>query len=95
MNTFASLDDALTALEDGDIEAVIHDAPILRYAVREGDHDVDISNGVLIRDDYAFAFPEGSALREQVNLALLSILFEPVWQDIRRRYLGQFEDESI
>ena len=37
---------------------------------------------------YAFAVPEGSALRESVNRVLLHKIHEPVWVDLLYRYLG-------
>jgi hypothetical protein len=42
----------------------------------------------LVRDDYGFGLPPESPLRETINGAMLTILHESVWRDIRREYLG-------
>ena len=91
VTAFATIPEAIEALADGRLDTVLHDAPILRYQVRASGLDVEVADRILVRDDYAFAFPEGSRVRNEVNLALLSILFEPVWQGIRERYLGESE----
>jgi ABC-type amino acid transport substrate-binding protein len=82
---------AVQTLAAGGLDTVLHDAPILRHEVRRADLDVEVAERILVRDDYAFAFPEGSPIRNDVNLALLGVLFEPAWQDIRLRYLGETE----
>ena len=86
---YESVGDSLRALVAADIDTVLHDAPILRYQVRQVDVDVEVAQRVLVRDDYAFGFPEGSPIRNEVNLALLTILFDPRWQTIRSRYIGE------
>lgn len=84
---FESVTTALDALDDGQVDAVLHDSPILRYQVRESALDVQVANRVLVRDDYAFAFPEGSPIRNETNLALLDVLFADTWNTIRARYV--------
>lgn len=88
---FDTVGAAIAALEAGDVDTVVHDSPILKYEVRASGADVRVAERVLVRDDYAFALPESSPLRNDVNLALLSILFEPAWQRIRARYLGDVD----
>lgn len=89
VETFDALPGALAALEAGGVDTVVHDAPILTHEVRRSERPLIVAETVLVRDDYAFAFPEGSEERNRINVALLSILFEPVWQTIRARYLGE------
>jgi len=85
---YDSLADALTDLEAGAVQTVVHDAPILRYRIRQGFPNLEVASRILMRDDYAFAMNEDSELRESVNAALLSIIQEPVWERIRNLYLG-------
>lgn len=85
---FASIADALDAVDGGRAEVVLHDAPVLRYHARTDADWLAVSDRVLTRDDYAFGLVPGSPLREEINGALLSILNEPVWASIRRRHLG-------
>lgn len=68
---FASIEDALAALRDGTVDAVVHDAPLLQESLRErpGD-DLKMLDFRFQRQDYAFAVPTGSPLRESINQAL-------------------------
>jgi ABC-type amino acid transport substrate-binding protein len=92
VGTFETIDAALGALEAGELDAVVHDAPILKYAARRLGAEVEVGEKILVRDDYAFAFPDASPVRNDVNYALLTILLEPVWQNIKARYLGETGD---
>ena len=91
---FPSLDAALAALQDEQVQVVLHDAPILKHLARERHDWLQVADSVLVRDDYGYGLPANSNLREPLNAALLSILNEPIWQDIRGRYLGDSEDQS-
>lgn len=84
-----SVEEALQLLVANRVDTVVHDEPILRYRARQADVDVKISDSILVRDDYAFAFPENGKLRDQTNLVLLSKLFSPEWEKIRNKYVGQ------
>jgi hypothetical protein len=53
-----------------------------------------VSQRRLVRDDYGFALQAGSALREPLDAAVLSILREPDWQEMRRRHLGAADGDS-
>jgi polar amino acid transport system substrate-binding protein len=87
---FATLPKALAALDQGKTDAVVYDAPILRYLVAEHyPARLSVLPQILQRQDYGFAFPSGSPLREQVDRALLAIIQSPEWQDLLQRYLGR------
>lgn len=88
----ASIIDALTALGAGDPDTVVRGAPVLRDQIRGRDLTAVVDDRVLLHDDYAFAFPEGSRLCNDINPVLLSILLEPAWAHIRGRYLGDSGD---
>ncbi|MGD8810119.1 MAG: transporter substrate-binding domain-containing protein [Gammaproteobacteria bacterium] len=90
--SFDSVSAALGALSAGTVDTVIHDEPILRYEIRAAQIPVDLSLRVLARDDYAFALQEGSPQRNAINVALLGLLDERRWQDIRARYLGDVDE---
>jgi ABC-type amino acid transport substrate-binding protein len=93
VGAFEALGEGLAAVAGGQVDTLVHDAPILRYAVRSGEVNVEIDPRILVRDDYAFAFPPGSGLREAVNLQMLDFLYEPAWQRIKARYLGSDEGQ--
>jgi len=82
--------EGLEALRSGRIEAFVHDAPILIWAVAETD-GVRMTPIRFAPQNYAIALPEGSPHREALNLAILEVLDSPIWQSILRRYLGTDE----
>ncbi|WP_123630633.1 transporter substrate-binding domain-containing protein [Salinisphaera orenii] len=84
-----TVDAALAALADDRVDAVVYDAPLLRYRVGEGwPQALQVLSNTFERQDYAFALPEGSELREPINRAILDYLSRADWQAMRRRYLG-------
>lgn len=66
-----TLDAALDMLEQGTVDAVVHDAPLLHEALRARGGDLlKLLEFRFQRQDYAFAVPTGSPLRESINRAL-------------------------
>ncbi len=87
---FDSVKSGLQALAAGRIQAFVYDEPVLRYYVHQmPDAPVTTLNQIFLRQDYAFALPSGSALREPLNQELLDILAGESWQHILFRYLGK------
>lgn len=87
--TFDSLDEAIAAVDRGDIEAVVYDAPLLQYRLQRGDYDrVKLLPQTAERQDYALVLPAGSARREALNRALLETIADRGWSDTVERYLG-------
>lgn len=81
--------DALATLRARATDAVVHDRPLLRYEVIENwPGELSVLPLMLDRQSYAFAFPQGSALREAANRALLGTLADPAWSRLQARYLG-------
>jgi polar amino acid transport system substrate-binding protein len=81
------------ALGKGKIQAIVFDAPFLRYEVRRqypGQFTVLPLN--LDPQPYAFAVREGSPLLESINRVLLRKIHEPAWQDLLYHYLGTSEE---
>ena len=87
--SFKSLDGGLTALENGEIDAFVHDRPILQYmALQSGHADVRVLPDLLDHQDYAIVLPEGSPLRESFNRAMLEYMRSTAWQNVVKAYLG-------
>jgi polar amino acid transport system substrate-binding protein len=87
---YGAPDDALRALAGGRIDAVVYDAPILRYEVRQQfGSSLVVLPGVFERQYYGIALPTGSPLREPINQVLLRRIAMPEWQSLLTRYLGQ------
>jgi polar amino acid transport system substrate-binding protein len=89
---FRAFDDApaaLAALAAGRLDAVVYDAPLLQYTLRQDPETrLRVLPGELERQSYAIALPAGSPLRETVNVALLATLADPDWARLLRSYLG-------
>ncbi|HSK77597.1 MAG TPA: transporter substrate-binding domain-containing protein [Thermoanaerobaculia bacterium] len=86
---FPSVERSLAALAEGEVDAVVYDAPILRHLVRQGRQDgLRVLPETFERQDYAFGLASGSPLREPLNRALLSRISRPAWRQIEERYLG-------
>ncbi|MFC1644591.1 transporter substrate-binding domain-containing protein [Patescibacteria group bacterium] len=65
---FPTIEAAYKSLKDDDIDVVIYDLPgLLSYIKDNPDSGLVVSNKVFHKHNYAFAFPEGSELREKVN----------------------------
>ncbi len=80
---------ALGELAAGQADAVVYDAPILRYLVNEGyPSQLRVLPSVFLRQDYGIALPSGSPLREQLNRQILGILQTPEWAALLDAYLG-------
>lgn len=71
-------------------DALVYDAPVLRYLVNK-----DYQDGLRVLplrfrpQEYAIVLPNGSKLREPINQALLSLRREPWWEKLQFRYLGR------
>jgi len=68
---YARTEDALAALDEGTIDAMVHDGPLLVSQLETQPRaDIIVLAPRFQRQDYAIAFPEGSDLREPVNRLL-------------------------
>lgn len=78
---------ALAALDAGEIDAVVYDAPALLYRTR---HDyagrIAVLPETFARQDYGIAMPTDSPLRESINQHLPSLLYGPVWAEALKIY---------
>jgi len=91
--TFDRLDSAiegLKAVEAGKLDAMVYDAPVLRYLIS---NDLNGTLRVLPqtfeRQYYAIGLPQGSELRERINRVLVQRISQPEWQGILQKYLGE------
>ena len=66
--------DAYAALEAGEVDAVVYEAPNLQYyAMKRNDESLLVVGKLFQPQVLAFATQSGSPLREELNLALLSL----------------------
>lgn len=86
---YADLESLLTSFEAGELDAVIFDAPILSYYVNtSGAGKGTLVGSVFMRDNYGFALPSGSDLREPINLALLRFNEDGTYRALMQRWFG-------
>lgn len=76
-------EDALEALQGGEIDALIYDRPLLEHLLAgegtrqvAGLEDIELLELTFKRQDYAIGLPTGSPLREPINEALPDLLQE-------------------
>jgi polar amino acid transport system substrate-binding protein len=82
--------EGLQAVAEGKIQALVYDAPLLRYLINQGfKGELQVLPNTFLRQDYGIALPAGSPLRETVNRVLLQKISEPAWQDTVYKYLGE------
>ena len=80
---------ALSSLQKRECDAVVYDAPILRYMIfHDPSGDLFVLPGTFQQQDYAFALRSNSPLRESVNRSLLRQISSPQWDDVLATYLG-------
>jgi ABC-type amino acid transport substrate-binding protein len=87
--TVDELSDALRQIANGKADAVVHDAPILRFEIAEAfAHQLRVLPFILRRQQYGLALPPDSELREPANITLLDFVRSDAWTRILERYLG-------
>ncbi len=91
--SYKSALEGLGAIEAGAIEALVYDAPILRYLIHhEFKGGLEALPHTFHREDYGIALSKSSSLREPINRVLLAKIQGSEWQDTLHRYLGSAFD---
>ncbi len=86
---YADFSETLNALEAGEIDATIGDAPVVRYYALNAGAGVAVPAGpVFSPDKIGFALPTGSDLRDPVNQQLLTLIESGEYERLRLRYFG-------
>jgi ABC-type amino acid transport substrate-binding protein len=82
---------ALTALERGEVEAVVYEAPILAYHLRERFTKLKLIPGTFANHGYAFGLRKGAPWRDAFNAALLEVSSSDDFASAMARYIGRAE----
>lgn len=86
----SQVEDAYALLSDGQVQAVVFDAAVLRHYVNTGGRDtVKLVGTAFNIERYGIALQAGSLLREEINRALLSMMENGAYDDIYGRWFGQ------
>lgn len=85
----ANLEESLRQLTANTVDAVVFDAPLLRWTIqRNFSGTLTVLPIRLERQDYAFALPTGSPLREGIDTSLLKRINSPDWNKRLVEYFG-------
>ena len=79
----------MDAFESNRIEAVVFDAPILAFYVRQSNSSsVKLMNRTYKPENYGIALPTGSGLREQIDQSLLRLRENGTYDTLLRKWFG-------
>jgi polar amino acid transport system substrate-binding protein len=84
-----TIDEAVSLLEKGEVDAVVFDAPVLQYyALTHGNGKVKVVGPIFNTVFYGIGLPSGSPLRKPMNEALLSLLADGTYERIYQKWFG-------
>ncbi len=83
------IEDAYPMLWDKRVEAIVYDAPVLLYhAATVGSGREQVVGAIFKPESYGIALPTGSANREAINDALLTLQSDGTYQRLYERYFS-------
>jgi len=86
---YDSLEMLIAAFENGKLDAVVFDAPILAYyANNEGQDIAEVVGPVFLRENYGIILPPESPLAEPINQSLLRLREDGTYNEIYRKWFG-------
>lgn len=89
LRKFPNIDQAYLEVVTGGADAAIHDTPnVLYYASTAGKGRVKVVGPDVKAAYYGIAFPQGSPLREKVNIALLKLIEDGEYDKIYEKWFG-------
>ncbi len=84
------VDAALADLAAGRVDAVVYDEPLLRWNIQQHFRGkLKVLPLLLERQDYAFALPTGSRLREPIDTSMLQRINAPDWPERLKKAFGE------
>jgi ABC-type amino acid transport substrate-binding protein len=87
--TVSTIQDAYPLLEAGKVDAIVYDAPVLRYyEARGGSGKVKVVGQIFNPEDYGIALPNDSPLRENINRAILTLKEDGTYQRLYQFWFG-------
>ncbi|MBD2091475.1 basic amino acid ABC transporter substrate-binding protein [Microcoleus sp. FACHB-1515] len=86
---FDNLPLALQELSNGNVDAVVHDAPAILYAIKTGSvKNIKTVGDLLTEEYYGIPLPKGSPNLERVNQGLTAIIENGTYAEIYRKWFG-------
>lgn len=87
------VDTAIDSVVAGECDAVVYDAPILRHQIYKNySGEAFVLPITFERQNYAFALPSDSPLREPINQVILRQTSRPSWDVVLATYFGENQD---
>ncbi|MGI8650596.1 MAG: transporter substrate-binding domain-containing protein, partial [Rubrobacter sp.] len=86
--------DAFSALENGQVDAVINDFPVSADRVQQTGDTLEIVQTIETGEQYGIALPPDSELTGEFNQALQEIKDDGTYAEIYEKWFGQ-EPETI
>lgn len=84
------IQDAYQALEQGKVDAVLYDSPVLQYYARnQGQGKVYVVGPVFQPQSYGIALQEDSPYQEEINFALLKLIENGTYKEIYEKWFGE------
>ncbi|MEA3468539.1 MAG: transporter substrate-binding domain-containing protein [Thermodesulfobacteriota bacterium] len=86
----------LIDLEAKKLDAVVSDAPVLRYLLKKG-HQENQFQGIIVlpavfeKQNYGMVLPENHHRQEELNRSLLEVRREPGWKAIQDHYFKEIQ----
>lgn len=85
----ASADDGYELVLQGEVQALVFDAPTLQYwSTRGGNGRLRVVGPIFAPDKYGIAVADGSPLRKQINGALLQMYEDGTYEEIHKKWFG-------
>ena len=95
VRTYDLIDDAFKALQAGQVEAVINDFPVSKYAERSK-KDLVVVQTIETGEEYGLSFAkEDAALRDRVNRELRAMKEDDTYTKIYRKWFQADPPDSI
>jgi polar amino acid transport system substrate-binding protein len=89
------IDEAIALLEDHQVQAVVYDAPVLRYlAETTSKGKLEIAGSPFRQERYAIALPRDSALRKTINETILNLREDGTYDALAARWFGNDPNDS-
>ena len=83
------IDEAYTMLEEGQVDAVVFDAPVLLHRAAAADPGTFVIVGnIFNRENYGIALPTDSPHRNAINTALLALIEEGTYDQIHKKWFA-------
>lgn len=85
-----NIDEAYNMLANDEVDAVVYDAPVLRYySVTDGKGSANVVGSVFKPEKYGIALPADSPLREPINEVLLEMYQDGTLEEIENRWFWE------